>query len=139
MQKTQETRVQFLGREDLLEKEMASHSSILAWKVPWAEETGGLFLESQRVGHDWTTGHTCIGNYIQYLLITHNGNLKNITQFSVLLKLTQYCKSIIFQFFKKLHNQKTTTKKTTHSLWLAVKGQDQDRLLWSLLPFLLLF
>ena len=38
----QETRVQFLGQEDLLEKEMATHSSILAWRTPWPEERGGL-------------------------------------------------------------------------------------------------
>jgi len=38
----QETLVQFLGLEDPLEKEMATHSSILAWKIPWAEEPGGL-------------------------------------------------------------------------------------------------
>ena len=42
MQETQETQVQFLGWEDPLEKEMATHSSILAWEIPWAEETGGL-------------------------------------------------------------------------------------------------
>ena len=40
--------------EDLLEKEMATHSSVLAWKIPWTEEPGGLqSIESQRVGHDW--------------------------------------------------------------------------------------
>ena len=38
----QETQVQFLGQEDPLEKEMATHSSILAWKIPWTEESGGL-------------------------------------------------------------------------------------------------
>ena len=49
----QETRVQSLGREDLLEKEMATHSSILAWKIPWMEEPGRLqSVGSQRVGHD---------------------------------------------------------------------------------------
>ena len=48
-----ETRVQSLGREDLLEKEMATHSNILAWKIPWTEEPGRLqSLESRRVGHD---------------------------------------------------------------------------------------
>ena len=48
-----ETWVQPLGQEDLLEKEMATHSSILAWKIPWAEEPGRLqSLGSQRVGHD---------------------------------------------------------------------------------------
>ena len=38
----QETQIQFLGRKDPLEKEMASHSSILAWRIPWMEEPGGL-------------------------------------------------------------------------------------------------
>jgi len=46
-------RVQSLGLEDPIEKEMATHSSILAWKIPRTEEPGGLqFTESQRVGHD---------------------------------------------------------------------------------------
>ena len=49
----QETRVQSLGREDPLEKEMATHSSILARKIPWMEEPGRLqSMWSQRVGHD---------------------------------------------------------------------------------------
>ena len=49
----QETRVQSLGWEDLLEKEMATHSSILAWKIPWMEEPGRLqSMGWQRVGHD---------------------------------------------------------------------------------------
>ena len=42
MQDTEETRVPSLGQEDPLEKEMATHSSILAWKVPWTEKPGGL-------------------------------------------------------------------------------------------------
>ena len=50
----QETWVQSLGREDPLEKEMATHSSILAWKIPWTEEPGRLqSMGLQRVGHDW--------------------------------------------------------------------------------------
>ena len=49
----QETWVQSLGWEDTLEKEKASHFSILAWKISWTEEPGGLqFMGSQRVGHD---------------------------------------------------------------------------------------
>ena len=49
----QETGVQSLGREDLLQKEMATYSSTLAEKIPWMEEPGGLqYLGSQRVGHD---------------------------------------------------------------------------------------
>ena len=48
-----ETWVQSLGREDSLEKDMAPHSSTLAWRIPWMEEPGGLkFIGSQRVGHD---------------------------------------------------------------------------------------
>ena len=49
----QETWVPSLGGEDPLEKEMATHSNILAWKIPWTEETGRLqSMASQRVGHD---------------------------------------------------------------------------------------
>ena len=52
----QETRVRSLGWEDPLEKEMATHSSILAWRIPWRGEPGGLqSTGSQRVGHDWVT------------------------------------------------------------------------------------
>ena len=50
---TQETRVPSLGGEDPLEKGVATHSSILAWRIPWTEESGGLqSIGSQRVGHD---------------------------------------------------------------------------------------
>ena len=49
----QETLVQFLGQEDLLEKRMFTHSSILAWRIPWTEEPGRLlFMGSQRIGND---------------------------------------------------------------------------------------
>ena len=49
----QETQVQSLGREDPREKEMATHSSTLAWKIPWMEEPGRLqSMGSQTVGHD---------------------------------------------------------------------------------------
>ena len=51
-----ETWVQSLGGEDTLEKEMATHSSTLVWKIPWMEEPGGLqSMGSQRVGHNWAT------------------------------------------------------------------------------------
>ena len=51
-----ETQVQSLGWEDPLEKEMATHSSTLAWKIPRTEEPGRLqSMGSQRVGHDWVT------------------------------------------------------------------------------------
>ena len=53
---TWETQVQSLGQEDPLEKGMATHSSILAWRIPWTEESDGIqSMGSQRVGHDWVT------------------------------------------------------------------------------------
>ena len=53
MQEMLETCVQFLDEEDPLEKEMATYSSILAWKIPWSEDPGGLqSMGLQRVGHD---------------------------------------------------------------------------------------
>ena len=59
MQETQETRVQSLGQEDPLEKEMVTHSNILAWEIPWTEEPVGLqSTGSQRVGHDSATSLT---------------------------------------------------------------------------------
>ena len=53
---TQETRARFLGQENSLEKGMTTHSSILAWRIPWTEEPGRLLsMGSQRIGHNWTT------------------------------------------------------------------------------------
>ena len=55
----QETGVRFLGQEDPLEKEMPTHSGMLAWEIPWTEEPGGLqSMESQRVRHDLAWGYT---------------------------------------------------------------------------------
>ena len=52
----QETRVQSLGQEDPLEKEMATHSSIFAWRIPWTEEPGRLqSMGLHRVGHNLAT------------------------------------------------------------------------------------
>ena len=55
----QDTWVQSLGQEDSLEKGMTTHSSILAWRIPWTEEPDELqSVGSQRVGHDWATNTT---------------------------------------------------------------------------------
>ena len=52
----QETRVQSLGQEDPLEKGLATHSSMLAWRIPWTEEPGRMpVMGSQRAGHEWAT------------------------------------------------------------------------------------
>ena len=60
MQETSKTQVQSLSWQDPLEEGMAIHSSILAWRIPWTEEAGGLqFIGSQRVRHDWSNlAHT---------------------------------------------------------------------------------
>ena len=61
------------GREDPLQQEMATHSKILAWKIPWTEEPGGLqFMGLQRVGHDWAK-HVCACTHTH----THRLNIKN--------------------------------------------------------------
>ena len=55
---SKERSVGSLGQEDLLKEEMATHSRILAWKIPWTEEPGGLqSMGSQRVGQDCTHSH----------------------------------------------------------------------------------
>ena len=86
----QETQVWSQGWEDPLEKEMATHSIILAWRIPWTEGPGGLqSTGSQKVGHDWANNTGCkllyigwihnkillhsIGNYIQRTMINHKG------------------------------------------------------------------
>ena len=61
----QETWVRSLGWEDPLEEGMATHSSILAWRIPWTEEAGGLqSIGSQRVGHDWATKHSTAHHHL---------------------------------------------------------------------------
>ena len=68
----QETRVWSLGRENPLEKETATHSSTLAWKIPWMEEPGRLqSMELQRVGHDWVTSFSLF-------YITRSNNLHKV-------------------------------------------------------------
>ena len=64
-----ETRVRFLGWEDPLEKEMAIHSSTLAWKIPWTEEPDRLqSMGSQRVGQDPATSLSLLQTYISYVI-----------------------------------------------------------------------
>ena len=63
----QETRLLSLGRENPLEKGMATHSSILDWRIPWSEETGGLqSLGSKRVRHDEVTNTFTFLNTLTY-------------------------------------------------------------------------
>ena len=69
IKETQETRVWSLGREYTLEKEIAVHSSILTWKIPWTEKPGGLqFMELQRVRNIWDSEHEHIYYILYYIL-----------------------------------------------------------------------
>ena len=66
MQKTPEIWVQFLGWKNPLEEGMANHSSILVWKIPWAEEPGGLqSMGSQRIWDDWARTASIIQRYAE--------------------------------------------------------------------------
>ena len=61
------TQIWSLGQEDPLEKGVATHSSILAWKIPWTEEPGGLqSTGSQRVGNDWVRNTFTVQNFIPF-------------------------------------------------------------------------
>ena len=80
MLETQETQVKSLGQKDPLEKEMATHSSVLAWKVPWTEEPGGLHTVHRNTKswtglsthvHDIRLGHTVTVQLIKHSLVLH--------------------------------------------------------------------
>ena len=72
----QKTWVRSLGLEDPLEKEMAIHSSILVWKIPWMEKPGGLqSVGSQRVRHDWATS---LSFFLLYINLLSSENLKDL-------------------------------------------------------------
>ena len=71
IQETHEMQVQYLGLEDPLEEGTATHSSILAWRIPWIEEPGGLkFMEWQKVGHNracmYTHAHCLLYIYTNF-------------------------------------------------------------------------
>ena len=71
-----ETWVWSLGQEDPLEKEMATHSSTLAWRIPWMEEPGGLqSTGQQRVGHDWATSLLLSLSSHWVLGVSHSANI----------------------------------------------------------------
>ena len=110
-----ETWVQSLGWEDPLEKEMATHSSTLAWKIPWTEKPGRLqSVGLQRVGHDWATSlslftpyhsythswqfHSSLafGNHISQ--VSSSTNLKNIWSLLVLFGLELVLECCTFGF-----------------------------------------
>ena len=88
-----ETQVWSLGREDPLEKGMATHSSILAWRIPWTEKPGGLqFMGPQRIGHDWASNAPQGYRYSAWFLIGSGSyqSIKFITCVINVLSLTEF-------------------------------------------------
>ena len=67
----------FLGQEDPLEEEMVTHSSILAWRIPWTEEPNGLpSMRSQRVRHNWATKHRASSDCLLHEIIVYELGIK---------------------------------------------------------------
>ena len=94
-QETQETELWSLCREDPLEKEMATRSSVLAWKTPWTEEPGGLqSTGSQRVRHDWARTRAFLISTSSFVLDTE----KNLYLWSWILGIRTY----VFQNLRQL-------------------------------------
>ena len=105
-----ETRIQFLGSEDSLEKEMTTHSSILAWKISWMEEPGRLqSMGLQRVRHDWATSllhfeqgapnlFILLPDYLKWSWYNNNRNKVhnkcNVLAAAAAAKLLQLCPSL---------------------------------------------
>ena len=80
----QETWVRSLGQEDPLEKEMATHSSILAWRIPWTEEPGELqSMGSQKVRHNSHTQHIHTHNCMRYLCFWIHVNRRSVVRTDV--------------------------------------------------------
>ena len=74
----QETGVQSLGQEDPMERGMANYSSVLAWRIPWTEEPGGLqSMGSQRVGHGWAadTHSPCV---LHMVMVYMSGDVTSV-------------------------------------------------------------
>ena len=89
----QETWVQSLGWEDPLEKDMATHSSILAWRIPWTEKPGVLqSMGSQRVGHDWVT-------HIFTFLFRRDSSTPILSNFRAVPTFQVFCHKLIFRNF----------------------------------------
>ena len=123
-----------LGQEDPLEKEMAAHSSVLAEKIPWTEEPGGLqSMLLQRVGHDWAPEHMAMGkeemiwpeteSLFCYLNHSHKFKFLNIesTDTSYILFYVLFGKCLIFIFSNFLSNFETEVWQPLAMYWVGQK------------------
>ena len=105
------TQVRSLGREDPLEKEMVTHSSTMAWKIPWTEEPSRLqSMGSQRIGHDWVTSH-CSNKQTKNLVVL---GLFSVGLFLLLCFLPRY---VPFLIVVKLVCEGINQSAVSYSLW----------------------
>ena len=101
-----ETQVWSLGWGDPLEKEMATHSSIPAWRIPWLEEPGRLQSTAQRVGHDWATSLTHILTLYFWICDTESYKVNSLLWFKAGIEIRNL--SLVSQrnarkpFFKRI-------------------------------------
>ena len=111
MQETLEMHVESLGRKDSLKEEMATHSSILAWRIPWTEEPGGLqSIKPQRVRHVWACMHACmhpIGKHSPPQVI--DISLKRIIFRQS--EMVNECLTIAFHIYNKICNWERETQR----------------------------
>ena len=95
----QEMLVRTLGQEDSLQKEMVTHSSILAWKIPWTEEPGGLqFTWLQRAGHNWASMHACTKNYSKNMTNGKETKTKKWGKWKVFKWVATYAKPVFLRW-----------------------------------------
>ena len=101
--------VQSLGQKDPLEKEMAKHSSSLAWRIPRTEEPGGLqSTGSQRVGHDWVTEHTHKAECLSISLWMYKQTVVcNTTEYYSAIKGTEFWNMLLRRHYDEWNKPNT--------------------------------
>ena len=103
MQETEEMRVRFPGWEDPMEEKMATRSSILAWKIPWTEEPGGLqSMGLQRLGHDWAHTRALTYAWIHRMYLSSPHSLDSILPVDYLGKYNWVWSSLAIHIMKHL-------------------------------------
>ena len=109
-----------LGGEDLLEEGMEIHSSILAWRIPWTEEPGGLrSIESQRVRHDWSDFFSTHAFMHSYVCVFFPPHVMILTTGLLYYKVLQYIKVFLYTtkcMYTHLHMSKLDFWKTLKKL-----------------------
>ena len=128
MQETQESHVRSLGQEDPLEEEMATHSSILAWKIPWTEEPGRLqSMASQRVRHDRATEYTHTARMTLFVTGQHNAVVfKFWLQTKQKLKIIMKTVSTTGPIPQKKEKTERKGKKVTYFVYCLQKPPQKD-------------